>query len=187
MRNWIGLFLTICSADKLMPIVILMGVSGCGKTAVGQILSQRLGCPFYDGDDFHPLQNVAKMAAGIPLTDDDRISWLAQLHELTAACLARGDTAVLACSALKRKYREQLRAGLDGVFFVYLRGAYDLIWQRLRARQNHYMKAEMLQSQFDALEEPDVGEAISVSIEADPHMVTNLILEMLPFYGREHD
>ncbi|MBE2222577.1 MAG: gluconokinase [Anaerolineae bacterium] len=143
---------------------VIMGVSGCGKSTIGQALADTLDCPFYDGDDFHPPENVAKMASGIPLNDDDRAPWLAALHDLLLAHAERGETAVLACSALKKKYREQLRAGNDTVLFVYLQGDFDLIWQRMQTRQAHYMKAEMLQSQFDTLEAPSGQEAVIVSI-----------------------
>ena len=143
---------------------IIMGVSGCGKSTVGQALADALNCPFYDGDDFHPPENVAKMASGTPLNDDDRAPWLAALHDLLLDHAQKGETAVLACSALKKKYRVQLRAGNDQLVFVYLQGDFDLIWQRMQARPNHYMKAEMLQSQFDTLEVPDEQEALMVSI-----------------------
>jgi len=141
---------------------VIMGVSGCGKSTVGQALANALNCPFYDGDDFHPPENVAKMASGNPLNDDDRAPWLAALHDLLLAHAQKGETAVLACSALKKKYREQLRAGNDTVIFVYLQGDFDLIWERMQMRQNHYMKAEMLQSQFDTLEVPEKQEAFIV-------------------------
>ena len=143
---------------------IIMGVSGCGKSTVGQALANALNCPFYDGDDFHPPENVTKMASGTRLNDDDRAPWLAALHDLLLDHAQKGETAVLACSALKKKYRVQLRAGNDQLVFVYLQGDFDLIWQRMQARPNHYMKAEMLQSQFDTLEVPDEQEAIMVSI-----------------------
>jgi gluconokinase len=141
-----------------------MGVSGCGKTTVGQALAAYLDCPFYDGDDFHSPQNVAKMASGTPLNDDDRAPWLASLAGLIREHLEKGETGVLASSALKRRYREQLRVD-DRVQFIFLDGDFDLIWGRMQARQDHYMKAEMLQSQFDALEIPDESEAITVSID----------------------
>lgn len=143
---------------------IIMGVSGCGKSTVGQALADALDCPFYDGDDFHPPENVAKMASGNPLNDDDRAPWLAALHDLLLAHAQKGETAVLACSALKKKYREQLWSGNDTVVFVYLQGDFDLIWERMQMRQNHYMKAEMLQSQFDTLEVPGEQEAFIVPI-----------------------
>lgn len=151
-----------------MTVYVLMGVSGSGKTTVGKALAGRLDCPFYDGDDYHPSQNVAKMAGGTPLDDADRRPWLDRLHRLIGEHLARGETAVLACSALKKKYRDRLRAGQEeGVQFIYLHGDFDLIRRQMTARPDHYMKAGMLQSQFEALEAPDVDEAIIVSIAQD--------------------
>lgn len=149
-----------------MTVYVMIGVSGCGKTTVGMALAEKLGCPFYDGDDFHPPENVAKMASGRPLNDDDRFPWLARLHDLLAGHAAKGETAVLACSALKKKYREQLQVN-GQVQFIHLQGDFDLIWQRMQARQNHYMKAEMLQSQFDTLESPGADEAFTIDIDQD--------------------
>ena len=131
---------------------------------MGEALAAHLSCPFYDGDDFHPPQNVAKMAGGIPLNDADRAPWLAILAALIQEHLDRGETAVLASSALKKRYRDQLRVN-DQVQFIYLDGDFDLIWGRMQDRQDHYMRAEMLQSQFEALEEPDEDEAIKVPID----------------------
>lgn len=133
---------------------IIMGVSGSGKTVVGKALAQALGWDFFDADDFHPPANVAKMAGGIPLDDSDRAPWLDSLHELISSSLTANRPAVLACSALKERYRQRLLVGNDGVQIVYLKGSYDLIWSRMSARAGHYMKASMLQSQFDTLEEP---------------------------------
>ena len=164
----------------MTTVYIIMGVSGCGKTSVGQGLAARLMCPFYDGDDFHPPENVAKMASGQPLSDDDRTPWLARLHTLIREQLNKGETAVLACSALKKKYRSQLRAGNDNVQFVYLEGTFDLIWQRMAARRDHYMKAEMLQSQFDTLERPSMQEAITISIDQPLDNIVSDILRLTP-------
>ncbi len=147
-------------------VYIIMGVSGSGKSSVGQALAARLDCPFYDGDDFHPLENVAKMASGISLEDADRAPWLARLADLIGEQEKRGETAVLACSALKKRYRDQLRAGHKAVVFVYLRGDYALIWQRMQQRAAHYMKAEMLNSQFATLEEPDTTEVDVLTVSA---------------------
>ena len=143
----------------------MMGVSGCGKTTVGKALAQELDCPFYDGDDYHPPDNIAKMAKGLPLNDDDRYPWLAVLHNLIKGHLEKGETAVLACSALKKKYRDQLRAGNEDVLFIFNHGDFDTIWQRMLSRSGHYMKEDMLQSQFEALETPYEDEAIIVSID----------------------
>ncbi len=157
-----------------MTVYIVMGVSGCGKTTVGMALADKLGCPFFDGDDFHPPENVAKMAGGVPLNDVDRHPWLARLHDLLAGYVAQGETAVLACSALKKKYRDQLRVNHE-TCFIFLHGNFDLIWERMQARQNHYMKAEMLQSQFDTLEAPGAEEAITINIDKDIERIIELI------------
>jgi gluconokinase len=149
-------------------VFIIIGVSGCGKTTIGSLLAAQLNCPFYDGDDFHPPQNVAKMASGTPLNDADRAPWLRRLHDLLAEHLAQGETAVLACSALKKKYRDLLREENENVQFIYLHGDFDLIWQRMSARQGHYMKADMLQSQFDTLEIPGSDEALTIHIDQKP-------------------
>lgn len=157
--------------------VVLMGVSGCGKTSVGKRLSQLLGWPFYDGDDFHPQENVAKMAAGVPLNDDDRAPWLTALRDLIADHLQQGQSMLLACSALKQRYRDQLANGNPGTVFVYLKGDFDLIFSRMQARSGHYMKAEMLRSQFQALEEPD--NAICVNITQKVEQITDQIIQIL--------
>src|SRR5688500_4668538 len=133
---------------------LIMGVSGSGKTTVGQVLAQKLGWDFFDADDFHPPENIAKMAAGIPLNDSDRAPWLATLHDQLLSTRKAGRHPVLACSALKARYRAQLLEGMDGIAVIYLKGSYELIWSRMSGRERHYMKPEMLQSQFDALEEP---------------------------------
>ena len=135
-------------------VIILMGVSGAGKTTIGLQLAATLGWPFYDGDDFHPPANVEKMALGIALTDDDRFPWLDVLHALLHKLTAQGAHAVLACSALKDTYRQRLLRGEVDAQLVYLQGSYDLIRQRLEARQSHFMPADLLASQFVALEEP---------------------------------
>ncbi len=160
-------------------VIVLMGVSGCGKSTVGRALAERLGCPFFDGDDFHPPENVAKMATGTPLDDSDREPWLARLHDLIQDHLARGQVAVLACSALKKRYRRQLSADNQGVRFIYLHGSYELIWARMQERSGHYMKADMLQSQFDALEIPDPQEAIAIDAAEDVDRIVDRILEQL--------
>ena len=147
--------------------IVIMGVSGCGKSSVGAGLSARLGWPFYDGDDFHPQANVDKMASGRPLNDDDRAPWLAALHDLIAEHLERGDSMLLACSALKQTYREQLRQGNPGTTFVHLKGDFDLIFGRMQQRPGHYMKAEMLRSQFETLEEPAQALTVDISQSLD--------------------
>jgi gluconokinase len=141
-----------------------MGVAGSGKTTIGQRLATQLNCPFYDGDDFHPPENVAKMASGMPLNDADRAPWLTRLAALIQEHLDKDETAVLASSVLKKSYRDQLRVN-DQVQFIYLDGSFDLIWQRMQERQDHYMKPEMLRSQFEALEPPREDEAIKIPID----------------------
>lgn len=144
-----------------------MGVAGSGKTTVGESLAKRLGWRFYDADGFHPAENVAKMANGTPLTDSDRAPWLAALHALIASSLKENRPGVLACSALKESYRRQLLDGLEAVLLVYLKGSYELIWSRLSLRQDHYMKPNMLKSQFEALEEPTNALAFDISMTVD--------------------
>jgi gluconokinase len=158
---------------------ILMGVSGCGKTSVGRSLAEHLGWAFYDADDFHPPENVSKMASGIPLDDSDRVPWLATLHELISSSLTRNRPGVLACSALKDRYRQHLMEGNQGVQLVYLKGSYELIWSRMEVRKDHYMKPHMLQSQFDALEEPVNALTINISRSVD-EIVQEIISKMSP-------
>lgn len=143
--------------------VVVMGVSGSGKTTVGLALAERLGVPFYDADAYHPQANIAKMASGVPLDDGDRAPWLERLRALIAEQLARGRSGVLACSALKRSYREILASAGEGVVFLYLEGSPELLEARLREREGHYMKAGMLASQFEALEPPAGAITIGVS------------------------
>jgi gluconokinase len=158
-----GRFAYTDNGSRNHVVVVLMGVSGSGKTVVGQALAAELGWPFLDGDDFHPEANVAKMAAGIPLADADRWPWLDRLAREIAAVGERGGNAVLACSALKQAYRDRLaRAG--GVVFVHLKGDYDTIAARIATRAHRYMPPDLLASQFATLEEP--AEAIVVDIRA---------------------
>jgi gluconokinase len=156
-------------------LFVVMGVSGCGKSTVGQALALRLGCPYYDGDDLHPPENVAKMARGVPLNGVDRAPWLARLAALLQHHEGRGEAAVLACSALRKAYRDKLRIS-EQVQFVYLKGSFDLICQRLGQRPNHFMKADMLRSQFAALEPPSADEAIHIAIDQPVTDSVNQIL-----------
>ncbi|MGB7539639.1 MAG: gluconokinase [Anaerolineales bacterium] len=157
--------------------LIVMGVAGCGKTTIGMALAARLGWDFFDADEYHPPANVAKMAAGIPLDDGDRVPWLAALHERLIQTLRAGGHPVLACSALKQRYRETLLKGIDGVRVVHLRGSYDLIIARMNDRTDHYMKPGMLRSQFDALEEPQ--DALTVDITPAAEEIVENILFLL--------
>jgi gluconokinase len=140
-------------------IVIIFGVSGAGKTTIGKLLAAQLGWQFYEADDFHPRSNIEKMRRGRPLTDEDRWPWLERLREQIALSLSAKENAVLACSALKRAYREHLRVSGD-VKFVFLRGDYALIAERLRHRRGHFMNPELLRSQFADLEEPEPDEDV---------------------------
>jgi len=154
---------------------LLMGVSGCGKTTIGKALATKLGWDFYDADDFHTSENIAKMSSGISLDDYDRAPWLVSLHALISTCLNENKPGVLACSALKERYRQMLLSGNQGLLIVYLKGDYDLIWARMIARSGHYMKPEMLKSQFDALDEPTNGFVVDVSLSVDE--IVKFILE----------
>jgi gluconokinase len=150
-----------------------MGVSGSGKSTIGEPLAARLGWPFLDADEFHPPANVAKMASGVPLTDADRWPWLALLN----AKLKNEKNAVLACSALKQSYRDALATGLADCRFVHLRGSIELIRARLAERQHRYMPASLLDSQFATLEPP--ADAIEVDIAQAPGQCVDRILARL--------
>lgn len=158
-------------------VVILMGVSGTGKTEVGTRLAKALGGTFAEGDDYHPPANVEKMRAGVPLDDADRQPWLEAMSREIGAWLDAGRTVVLACSALKQRYRDILKAGRPGVRFVHLKGDEALIRARLAGRRGHYMPASLLESQLAALEEP--SDAITVAIDAPPDAIVAEICEAL--------
>ncbi len=164
--------------EGLCRFIIIMGVSGSGKTTIGQQLAARLGWDFYDADDFHPAANIAKMTKGIPLTDADREPWLDRLRALIVSCRDENHPGVLACSALKAAYREHLINGDQDIQMVYLKGSFDLIWSRMSARKDHYMKADMLASQFAALEEP--SDALVVDIDKSPDEICDEILAKTP-------
>jgi gluconokinase len=155
-------------------VIILMGVAGSGKTTVGRELARELGWKFYDADDFHPRSNVEKMSHGVPLNDEDRAPWLGRLRELIESCLARGEDAVLACSALKESYRRTLVVG-DRVKLVYLKGDRELLLERLSERHGHFMKPEMLDSQLATLEEPH--HALTVDIDETPEEIAAKVRE----------
>lgn len=154
-------------------VIVIMGVSGSGKTTVGRLLAADLDWPFYEGDDFHPQSNVDKMSQGIALTDEDREPWLARLARLIAELCEDQKSAVLACSALKESYRERLRQPGENVCFVYLQGDYSLLEKRLRNREGHYMGADLLRSQLEALEEP--ARAVVVSAALDPPVMVKVV------------
>jgi gluconokinase len=152
-----------------------MGVVGAGKTTVGSLLALKLGWQFADADDFHSAANINKIRHGLPLGDSDRAPWLAALRNAILRWNADGLNAVLACSALKGKYRDELRA--DGVQFVYLKGNYELIEQRLRTRRGHFASDSILKNQFEDLEKPD--DAITVEIDKTPEAIVSEIIEKL--------
>ena len=154
-------------------IVLVMGVSGSGKNTVGEPLAQRLGWKFIDGDDYHPPENVKKMAAGVPLQDEDRWPWLDRLNGM----LRQEKDAVIACSALKAAYRRRLLAGITNCAIVFLRGSFELIRSRVEQRRHRYMPASLLQSQFETLEPP--AKAISVDVSLDVEISLTTILERL--------
>jgi gluconokinase len=148
-------------------VLILMGVVGSGKTTVGELLANKLGWQFADADDFHPPANIEKIHHGVPLDDRDRGPWLAALHNAIEQWNAAKQSVVLACSALKRRYRDQLRAG--PVQFVHLKGNYELILSRLRERRGHFASESILASQLADLEEPE--DAINVGIDQTPDAI----------------
>ena len=159
-----------------------MGVVGAGKTTVGQLLAQRLGWQFADADDFHSPHNVEKIRHGVALDDADRAPWLAALRRAIEQWNATGQNLVLACSALKNSYRDELRAG--PVRFVYLKGDYELIRQRLHSRRGHFASESILKSQLEDLEEPD--DAIAVEIDKSPDAIVSEIITKLPVAEPEY-
>jgi gluconokinase len=160
-------------------IVIVMGVSGSGKTTVGELLARDLNWDFGDADDFHPAPNIEKMSLGIPLNDADRIPWLLKLQSAIADWLQAKKNVVLACSALKATYRDLLCGDLVQIKLVYLKGNFELISQRMKQRQNHYMKTDLLSSQFDTLEEPQ--DAIVIDILQPPEVIVEQIIKIQGF------
>lgn len=164
----------------VVPVLIVMGVSGSGKTTVAKELADRLGWKFLEGDDMHPAANVAKMHAGIPLTDDDRGPWLHAIAGWIEERIAAGEPGIVTCSALKHAYRDVLTGGHDNVRIVYLKGDKLLIARRLAERQGHFMPSSLLDSQFATLEEPDLAEhAIVVPIGGSPEGTVASIVEAL--------
>ena len=151
-----------------------MGVSGCGKTAVGKALAKRLGWEFIESDDYHSESDIRKMANNIPLTDEDRIPWLEVQNRILLQKQGDGIPVILASSALKESYRELMCQGLDGCEYVYLKGSYNLIWERM-SRRSHFMKPSMLQSQFDTLEEP--SDAFTVDILHSVQQIIDQIID----------
>jgi carbohydrate kinase (thermoresistant glucokinase family) len=173
------------SAAPTSPIIlIVMGVSGSGKTTVAAMLAGRLHWRFQEGDALHPQANVDKMHHGVPLTDDDRLPWLDSIAALVDRWNAQGVSGVITCSALKRAYRDRLRAGRTDVELIYLRGARELVSARITQRMGHFMPTSLLDSQFETLEEPGGDEpVITVDIGGSPVQIVETILTALE---REH-
>ena len=163
-------------------IVVVMGVSGSGKTTVAALLAAALGCQFQEGDDLHPRENVEKMHGGTPLTDADRMGWLHKIAEEIDGWRARGESGVLTCSALKRSYRDIIIGNRPGVTLVYLKGSYDLIRRRMVARHEHFMPVALLDSQFATLQEPTpVEHPITVDVSGRPADIAVEIVHQLEY------
>jgi gluconokinase len=166
-------------------IAIVFGVAGAGKTTIGKLLAQELGWRFHEADDFHSQANIDKLRRGIPLTDEDRWPWLENLRQLIRRSLEAGENAVLACSALKRAYRERLRVS-DEVKFVFLQGDYALIEKQLRQRRGHFMNLELLRSQFADLEEPKSDEdVVTIELGRTPEEIVEEIKTKLHLPSKE--
>ncbi|ACX88522.1 gluconokinase [Pectobacterium parmentieri] len=147
--------------------IIIMGVSGCGKSSVGAAIASSLGAKFIDGDDLHPRANIQKMASGQPLDDNDRAPWLERLNDAAYSLRHKNEVGLIVCSSLKRRYRDRLREDNPEMLFLYMKGSFDVILERLKARAGHFMPTDLLKSQFDALEEPAADETDVVSIDID--------------------
>jgi gluconokinase len=165
-------------------VIILMGVTGSGKTTIGKQLAGDLGWKYYDADAFHSPANIKKMSSGTPLNDVDRLPWLESLRDLIQKSLAQNENAVLACSALKRSYRDYLVVN-ERVKVVYLKGTYDLIQTRLNQRHGHYMDPALLESQFDILEEPDLEAQVDIS--GSPDDIVETIKQRLDLESQQQE
>jgi gluconokinase len=163
-------------------VIIVMGVAGAGKTTVGRALAADLDWTFYDADDFHSASNVAKMRAGTPLSDEDRRPWLDALRALIDTTSARGEDVVLACSALKHAYRDDLTRGVPEVQIVFLKGDPELMRARLARRKDHYMPTGLLESQFNDLEEPT--DALVIDAAAPPERAVAMIRQAIELRAR---
>lgn len=157
--------------------IIVMGVCASGKTTVGEGIAKHLGAKFIDGDDLHPKANIQKMAGGHPLNDDDRAPWLERIRDAAYSLESKNETGIIVCSALKKKYRDKIREGNSNVHFVFLDGDKPLITERMRSRKGHFMREEMINSQFETLERPDHEErVVVVSIDAP---IDNVIIDAI--------
>jgi carbohydrate kinase (thermoresistant glucokinase family) len=154
-------------------VIIVLGPMGCGKTTIGKTLADQMGWQFFDADDYHPEANKQKMAQGIPLDDADRQPWLQTLHTMAQQHLRAGTNMILACSALKKKYRRILGIDQQHIFSVFLKGSYSLLKERISTRSHEYMAKDLLQSQLDTLEEPETG--LTVDIAGTPDEICQII------------
>ncbi|WP_274878384.1 gluconokinase [Vibrio harveyi] len=160
--------------------VVVMGVCASGKTTIGEHLAKKLGRKFIDGDDLHPRANIQKMASGQPLNDDDRKPWLERIRDAAYSLESKNEHGIIVCSALKKIYRDQIREGNENVTFLFLDGSKELILERMRARQGHFMKENMVNSQFEALERPEnEPRTIFVSIDATIEDVVSSAAELI--------
>ncbi|MDU6411464.1 MAG: gluconokinase [Yersiniaceae bacterium] len=167
--------------------IILMGVSGSGKTTVGARVAGLIKAKFIDGDDLHPRANIDKMGSGTPLNDEDRAPWLVRLSDAAYSLAHKNENGIIVCSALKRRYRDALREGNDKMVFLYLKGSYEVILERMKARSGHFMPTDLLKTQFAALEEPgaDEKDVLFVDIDgADIEEVVRRCVEALKAYQR---
>jgi gluconokinase len=165
------------------PVLVFMGVSGSGKTTVAKLFAEKTGAVFYEGDDFHPAENIEKMRTGISLTDEDRAPWLQALRKIIVQALANGELTAVTCSALKSKYRAQLQGNDPGVKFVYLTCPPALIAQRLSRRRGHFMPLSLLASQLAALEPP--ADTLAFSCEKSPEEIVTALIQALGIAGRD--